>query len=170
MGRHFAANKAHLFRQVRTRPGGVELNFIAHRAAQQFVNRQPNHFAEQIPQRQVDAGNRIHHQAAGSGVVQGGVKHLVMDQFDIAAAFAFDKAVEVFFHDKAAHFARGRYRKAGLPVFGFHFNDQRAENVDAKRLAGLFILFIFAHRRGDMIVNPVICAADKPGADVFNFR
>ena len=109
-----------------------------------------------------------------------------MDQFDIADAFALDKAVEVFFHDKAAHLARGRYRKAGLPVFGFDLNDQRAENVDAKRLAGLFILFIFAHRRGDMIVNPVICplvmiiaaasaflcgsTADKPGADVFNFR
>ena len=109
-----------------------------------------------------------------------------MNQFDVADALTFDKAVQMFFHDKAAHLARGRHRKTGLPVFGFHFNDQRAENVDAKRLAGLFILFIFTHRRGDMIVNPVICplvmiiaaasaflcgsTANKPGADVFNFR
>ena len=186
VGGHFAADKAHLLRQVRTRAGGIELDFVAHCPAQQFVDRQANHFPEQIPQRQVDTGDGIHHQAAGSRVVKGGVKHLVMDQFDIADAFAFDKAVEMFFHDKAAHLPGRRHRKAGLSVVGFHFHNQRPQHVDAKRLPGLLILFIFAHRGGDMIVNPVVSplvvviaaagallcrgAADEPGADVFNFR
>ena len=109
-----------------------------------------------------------------------------MDQFDIADAFAFDKAVEMFFDDKAAHLPGRRHRKAGLSVAGFHFHNQRPQHVDAKRLPGLLILFIFADRGGDMIVNPVVSplvmviaaagallccgAADEPGADVFNFR
>ncbi len=37
VGRHFAADKAHLLRQVRTCAGGIELDFVAHRPTQQFV-------------------------------------------------------------------------------------------------------------------------------------
>ncbi len=75
-----------------------------------------------------------------------------MDQFDIADAFAFDKAVEMFSTIKQPIPGR-RHRKAGLSVVGFHFHNQRPQHVDAKRLPGLLILFIFAHRGGDMIVN-----------------
>ena len=186
VGGHFAADKAHLLRQIRTSAGSIELDFVTHRSAQQFVDRQANHFPEQIPQREVDTGDSVHHQTAGSCVVEGGVEHLVMDQFDIADAFAFDKAVEMFFDDKAAHLSGRRHGKAGLPVVSLHFHNQRAQHVDAKRLAGLLILFIFAHRGSDMIVNPVVSplivviaaagallcrgAAGKPGTDMFNFR
>ncbi|CPR71602.1 Uncharacterised protein [Salmonella enterica subsp. enterica serovar Bovismorbificans] len=125
VSRHFTADKAHFFSQIRACAGGVKLNFIAHRSAQQFINRQPNHLAKQIPQRQIHTGNRVHHQTAGTGVVHGRAEHLIVNKFDIAYAFAFNKPVKMFFYDKTAHLPCCRNGEPRLPIFRLYFDNQR---------------------------------------------
>lgn len=58
-----------------------------------------------------------------------------MNEFDIADAFPFDKAIEVFFNDKAPHLPCRGDRKTRLSVFGFDFDNQRTQHVNPKGLA-----------------------------------
>ncbi|MNP31715.1 hypothetical protein D3C76_1248530 [compost metagenome] len=109
-----------------------------------------------------------------------------MNKLDVADALAFNKAAEVLLNDKAAHLSGGGDRKTGLAVVGLHFDNQRAEDVNAEGLTRLFILRIFTHWGGNVVVDPVVgplvviiatacallcrSAAGKPGTDLFNLR
>src|SRR6218665_257035 len=82
-------------------------------------------------------------------------------------------------HDKAAKVAAGGDRKANRSVRCLDLDHQRAEHVDAEALAALAVLGIFAHRRGDVIIDPVVAAlvvvigaaaADGESANVLDER
>jgi small GTP-binding protein len=68
--RHLAADKAEVLSDVRANPGGVELDFIAHCAAEQFMNRLLPQLSNQVPQRQVNAADSVQDQSLAA-VVQG---------------------------------------------------------------------------------------------------
>ncbi len=55
-------------------------------------------------------------------------------------------------------FAACRHSKTGRSVFAFDLDHQRAQNIDAKAFAALAIFRITAHRRGDMVVDPMAFA------------
>src|SRR6185437_2998678 len=61
----------------------------------------------------------------------------------------------MFLDDERADFAARGHREADRAVARFDLHDQRAEHVDAERLAALAILGIARHRGGDVIVDPV---------------
>ncbi|CAI8740566.1 hypothetical protein EMIT0P218_140039 [Pseudomonas sp. IT-P218] len=152
--RHLAADKTHFLRQVRAGAGGVELQFIAHRAAEQLVHRLLADLAEQVPQRQVDPGNRVDHDAFAP-VIQGRLVHLVPDLFDVGDFRPFEEARQVFLDDVGGRLAARGHRKTDRAVAGFDLHHQGAEHVDAEGAAALAVLRVFAHRRGNVIVDPV---------------
>jgi len=61
--RQLAADEAHFLREVRARAGRVEGELIAHWAAEQRVHRLAAHLGEQVPQRQVNAGDGVDNDA-----------------------------------------------------------------------------------------------------------
>ena len=54
--------------------------------------------------------------------------------------------------------AAGGHREADRAVLGLDLDDQRAEHVDAEALPRLAVFRIAAHRRGDVVVDPVAVA------------
>ncbi|PAV66637.1 hypothetical protein WR25_23082 [Diploscapter pachys] len=72
-----------------------------------------------------------------------------------------------------------RHREADRAVFRLDFDHQSAQHIDAEALPRLAIFGIAAHRRGDVIVDPVARAliviigprpARDKGADMLDLR
>ncbi len=137
--------------------GGIELDFVAHRPTPAVCRPAGQPLSRTGPTAPGRHGRWYSSPDHGSRVVKGGIKHLVMDQFDIADAFAFDKAVEMFFDDKSSPSPPAvDTAKPVCPLSASTSTQSASQHVDAKRLPGLLILFIFAHRGGDMIVQSVV--------------
>ncbi len=151
---HLAADEAHLLGQVGPRPGGVELQFVAHRPAQQLMHRLLAQFSQQVPQRQVDAGDGVDDQPLAA-IILGGKIHLVPDLLDLGRIAPFQETGQVFFDDEAGRFAAGGDRETDGAVRGFDLHHQRAQHVDAEALPALAVFGIARHGRGNMVVDPV---------------
>ncbi|MNP33069.1 hypothetical protein D3C76_1262850 [compost metagenome] len=132
--------------------------------------------AEQVPQRQVDAGDRVDDDALAP-VIQGRLVHLVPDFFDVGDPGAFKEARQVLFDNVGGRLAASGHGKTDGAVAGFDFHHQGAEYVDAEGAAALTVLGVFAHRRGNVIVDPVAvglvviiraAASQSESADVFD--
>ena len=141
--RQLAADEAHLLGQVRPRAGGVEFQLVAHRAAEQVMDRLAAQLAEQVPQREVDAGDGVHHQPLAA-VILGGEVHLVPDLLDVGRVAPFEEAGEMLLDDVGGRLAAGRHREADRAVGRLDLDHQRAEHVDAEALARLAIFGIAA--------------------------
>ena len=152
--RQLPADEAEFLCDVRPRAGGVELQLVADRAAEHVIDRLAAQLAQQVPQRQIDAGNGVHHQALAT-IILGREVHLVPDLLVFGRAPALEKAGEVLLDDVAGGLAASGHRKANRAVLGLDLDDQRAEHVDAEALPRLAIFGVAAHRRRDVIVDPV---------------
>src|SRR5262249_5845366 len=106
---------------------------------------------------------------------------LVPDDFYFVRSYGapLNKASKMLFNHKRADLAGGGNAEPDGPIARFDLNDKRAEDIDAEALSGLAILWILAHRRGDMIVKPMTAslvvvvrpaAAHSVGSDVFYCR
>ena len=134
--------------------GGVEDELVAHRAAEQVVDRLLPHLAEEVPQREVDAADGVQDDPLAP-VVQRGQVHLVPDLLDVGDQLALDEPGEVLLDDPGAELAAGGDGETDRAVVGLDLDDQRAEHVDAERLAALPVLGVPRHRGGDVVVDPV---------------
>ena len=79
----------------------VGRNPVLRLAAEQFVDRHPERVADQVPQRQIDAADRVHRDAHAA-VVHGGAPHDVPQPLDIERVFAEQQFRQVAFHHDAA--------------------------------------------------------------------
>src|SRR5260370_18049319 len=114
-------------------------------------------FREQIPQREIDARDRIQHDAFAP-VIERGEIHLVPHLLDVGHTLPFEKPRQMFLHYKCANLTARGHRKADRPVARFNFNDKGTEHIDTERLTALPILGVTRHWGGDMVVDPVIGA------------
>ena len=176
--RHLAADEPHLLGQVGPRPGGIELQLVAHRPAQQLVHRLLAQPAQQIPQRQIDAGDGVDHQTLATVILSRKI-HLVPDLLDLAGIAPFQEPRQMLFHDEAGGLAAGCDRETHRAVIGFDFHHQRTQHVDAEALAALAVFGITRHGGGDMVVDPMTAAlvvivgaaaAHHKGAHLFDLR
>lgn len=79
--------------------------------------------------------------------------------------------------DVGSGLAPGGHGETDGAVAGFDFHHQRAEHIDAEGAAALAVFGVFAHRRGNVIVDPVAvrlivivraAASQCKSADVFD--
>ncbi|MNE13287.1 hypothetical protein D3C80_1061170 [compost metagenome] len=179
---HLAADEAQFLGFVGARAGGVEGQLVAHRPAQHGEDRLLTQAAQQVPQRQIDAGDGVHHQTLAA-VILGREIHLVPDLLDLGRIAPFQEAGQVLLDDIGGGFAAGRDGEADHAVVGLDLDDQGAQNIDAEAAAALAVLGVLGHRRGDVIVDPVAVALivivgaaaravvfHNKCADVFDFR
>src|SRR3546814_17465688 len=89
--------------------------------------------AEQVPEREVDARNRVHDQPLAP-IILGCDIHLVPDLLILRRAAADQEAGEMPFDDEAGRLAARRYREADRAVLGLDLDDQRAEPGDPQPL------------------------------------
>ena len=75
-------------------PGRVEGELVADRAAEQVVDRLLADPAEQVPQREVDAGDRVEHDALAA-VEERREVHLVPHLLDVGDQLALEEAGQV---------------------------------------------------------------------------
>ncbi|MDQ0839882.1 hypothetical protein QFZ54_003735 [Sphingomonas faeni] len=62
----------------------------------------------------------------------------------------------MLFDDIGRRLPPGSYGDADRAVLRFYLDDQRPKHVDAEAAAALAIFGITAHRRSDMVVDPVL--------------
>ncbi|MNX99419.1 hypothetical protein D3C86_1318650 [compost metagenome] len=154
---HLAADEAQFLGFVGTRARGVEGQLVADRAAQHGEDRLLAQAAQQIPQRQIDAGYGVHDQTLAA-VILGREIHLVPDLLDLGRIAPLQETGQVFFDDIGGGFTTGGHRKADHAVLGLDLDDQGAQHIDAEAAAALAVLGVFGHRRGDVVVDPVAVA------------
>ena len=154
---HLAADEAERLGGIRPRAGGVELQFVADRPAEQRMDGFAPHLGQQVPQGEVDAGDRVQHHALAA-VELGGEVHLVPHRLDVGDRPPLDEPGEVLLDDESTDLPARRDGETHRAVIGFDLDHQRAEDVDAERLAARPVRGIARHRRGDVVVDPVAVA------------
>ncbi len=154
MQRQLAADETELLRDVRARTGCVEHELVPDRTAEHLIHRLTTELAEQVPQGEVDAGDRIHHQALAAVVLCRKV-HLVPDFFDLRRIPTFQKASEMLFDNERSGLATRRDREPDRAVRGLDLDHEGAKYIDAEATAALPVLRVAAHGSRDVIVDPV---------------
>nr|WP_316668431.1 hypothetical protein [uncultured Propionibacterium sp.] len=129
---HLAPDEPHLLREIRARTRGVEPDLIAHRAAQQAVHRLPEDLAEQVPQGQVGARDRVDDDPAAARVEVRRIDHLVMNQPDVVDAAPDEEPGEVLLDDEASDQTGRRDGESRRTVVGLHLDHEGAEHIDAE--------------------------------------
>src|SRR6185437_9027118 len=94
-----AADEAELPGEVRAGAGGVEHELIAHGAAEELVHRLPAQLPQEIPQRQIDAGDGVDDEALAAVELAGEI-HLIPDLLDRGGVPPFEEAGEMPLHDE----------------------------------------------------------------------
>ena len=90
-----------------------------------------------------------------AAVVQRGVEHLVPYLLDVRDPRTLDEPRQVLFNNPAAQLAAGCDREADGAVARLDLDHQGAEHVEAEALPALAVVLVLAHRRGDVVVDPV---------------
>src|SRR5690606_31173597 len=99
--RHLAADEPELLRDVRAGARRVELQLVAHRPAEEGEDRLAPQTAEQIVEREVDAADRVEHDAAAA-VEERRAVHLIPDALDVGDGPTLEEAREVLLDDPRA--------------------------------------------------------------------
>jgi hypothetical protein len=134
----------------------VEWNVVAHRSAQQFVDRQAKHLAANVPQGDVDGAHAFHRGPAAAHVGKA-AEDLVPQAFDVCGVFSCQIRADLPKHGaKRTVGEPGRRRNLAPPAYVFirgHLDEQelapiRPAGFDQPRLHCRYF-----HRALPLLVN-----------------
>ena len=97
------------------------------------------YLAEQVPQRQVHGRNGLQRQALAT-VVECGPEHLVPHELHVSGVLPLHEAAEVPLHQLAPRPSPNGDAHPHVAPLVLHLHHQRAQRVDAPRLAGRAVL------------------------------
>jgi hypothetical protein len=129
---HLAADEAELLGEIRARPCRVELDRVPHGAADHRVHRLVAKPAEQVPEREVDRGDRVQDEPLPP-VEERRSPELIPDELDLVRALALDEAREVILDEPGRRHAAGRDADADRAVVRLGLDDDGAEHVEPER-------------------------------------
>ena len=116
---------------------GVERDLVAHRAAQQLVDRLAERLAADVPQRDVDGAHAFHGGAAAAHVGEA-AEQLVPEPLDVRRILAGDDRADLLQHraQRAVRDLgrRGDLAPAGDALVGGHLDEQELAPVGAAGL------------------------------------
>jgi hypothetical protein len=129
--RQLAPDEAHLLREVRPRPGRVELNLVAHGAADQRVHRLIAEPPQEVPEREVDGRDRVHDQPFAP-VEHRRAPHLIPHLLDPLRTLTHKEAGEMALHEPARGRAPCGDADADVAGLALHLDHERAQHVEPK--------------------------------------
>ena len=124
--RHLGPPEAQSLDRHRVGGGAVKTDLVPAFAADQIIDRLTPHFADQIPQRQIDGGNR-HDRQPLAAIGQAGAVHLIPDQIDVAGILPHQKPCEMMADQPGRRGAARPGRHPHRAIFGLDLDHQRAD-------------------------------------------